>query len=282
MQFEPIAQLAIEKKMTVIAWENMNVWNKEAKGIHVFQKNNELAGYSSVLHALPTIGTTGHYGEAKKCCVISYGSVARGSAHALLGMGFTDLTILTRRPDYAIMGQMNTPVYKQVIADPVNKGRWKVKEKDQTTHTFLEELSKYDIIVNCILQDTDNIITFVKGDEVDKLKQGALIIDISCDDNIGFDFAKETTFEHPTFKVGSEKQITYYAVGHSPSYYYSAATYENSNALLDFIPCVMGGAEAWKTNPIIHKAIDILDGTIRFKKILSFQNRKDTYPHQKI
>ena len=42
----------------------MNHWTHEGNfSLHVFHKNNELAGYCSVLHALALLGTTGAYGR---------------------------------------------------------------------------------------------------------------------------------------------------------------------------------------------------------------------------
>ena len=39
--------------------------------------------------------------------------------------------------------------------------------------------------------------------------------------------------------------MLYYAVDHSPSYLWDAATWEISEALLPFLPTVMAGPEAW-------------------------------------
>ena len=59
VQDELITQLAIDRRLTLIAWEEMNHWTEEGSfSLHVFHKNNELAGYCSVLHALGLIGTT--------------------------------------------------------------------------------------------------------------------------------------------------------------------------------------------------------------------------------
>ena len=60
VQDEEITQLGIERRLTLIAFEAMNYWDADGSfGLHVFHKNNELAGYCSVLHALELIGTTG-------------------------------------------------------------------------------------------------------------------------------------------------------------------------------------------------------------------------------
>ena len=140
-----------------------------------------------------------------------------------------------------------------------------------------EELGNCDIIVNCVLQDTNRPLMYIKGEEVETLKPGTLIIDVSCDYGMGFDFARPTSFQAPTFEVGHG--VTYYAVDHSPSYLWNAATHEISAALLPYIGTVMGGEEAWQKDLTIHKAIEIRNGVILNPKILDFQKRATEYPH---
>lgn len=60
--------MGIESRLTMIAWEAMHLWS--ADGLfeqHVFAKNNPLAGYASVLHALELVGLTGHYDVVVNC-----------------------------------------------------------------------------------------------------------------------------------------------------------------------------------------------------------------------
>ena len=73
--------------------------------------------------------------------------------------------------------------------------------------------------------------------------------------------------------------MTYYAVDHSPSYLWDAATYEISTALLPYMGTVMGGEGAWQRDLTIQKAIEIRNGVILNPNILSFQNRTAEYPH---
>jgi hypothetical protein len=71
VQNEEITQLAIDRRLTLIAFEAMNQWSRDgAFTLHVFHRNNELAGYYSVLHALELIGTTGDYGCHLRAAVI--------------------------------------------------------------------------------------------------------------------------------------------------------------------------------------------------------------------
>jgi len=52
-----LTQIAIDRRLTLIAFEVMNHWTIDgAVGLHVFHKNNELAGYCSVLQALELAG----------------------------------------------------------------------------------------------------------------------------------------------------------------------------------------------------------------------------------
>ena len=48
-----LTQVSIDKRLTLIAWEEMNRWTDSGQFVvHVFHLNNELAGYASVLQAM--------------------------------------------------------------------------------------------------------------------------------------------------------------------------------------------------------------------------------------
>jgi alanine dehydrogenase len=139
-------------------------------------------------------------------------------------------------------------------------------------------LAEHDIVVNCVLQDTDAPLTFLNDDDLKVLTPGTLIIDVSCDEGMGFAWARPTTFTEPTFVVGDN--VLYYAVDHSPSHLWNSATWEISEALLPFLRTVMGGRSAWDADPTIRRAVEIQDGVIQNPAILSFQNREPAYPHR--
>jgi len=138
-------------------------------------------------------------------------------------------------------------------------------------------LAQNDIVVNCVLQDTNAPLTFLDGDGLAAFRPGSLIIDVSCDEAMGFSWAKPTSFEHPTFTVGDN--ITYYAVDHSPSYLWNSATWEISEALLPYLPTVLAGRQGWESDQTVCRAVEILDGTVQNADILSFQHRLPEYPH---
>ena len=149
-------------------------------------------------------------------------------------------------------------------------------EHDGTVRPLSHLISESEIIINGTYQDTDNPINFVTEDEKDTLKAGTLIIDVSCDEDMGFYFAKPTTFKNPILKIGN---IDYYAVDHTPSYLWESASRSISAALIVHLPTVVEGRASWQQNETIRRAVNIDAGVIVKPTILSFQKRQPDYPH---
>ena len=277
VQDEELTQVAIDKQLTLIAFEAMNHWNRDGSfNLHVFHSNNELAGYASVLHAMQLAGTTGSYGPPLRAVVIGFGATARGAVTALTSMGVHDVDVLTHREVSA-------------VASPIHTARLFHFDRDtstgRTTHVTTAEgavpvptfLARHDIVVNCVLQDTDAPEMFMTDEDLPAMRPGSLVVDVSCDEGMGFSWARPTSFEEPVFVVGDN--VTYYAVDHSPSHLWRSATWVNSEALLPFVGPVLGGGEAWDANPTVRRAIEIRDGVIQNPAILTFQGRSPQHPH---
>jgi alanine dehydrogenase len=278
VQDAELTQAAIDRKLTLIAFEAMNHWHRDGSfNLHVFHKNNELAGYCSVLHALQLTGSSGDYGRRLRAVVIGFGATARGAVTALSALGVGDVDILTHRNVAA-------------VASPIHSARIVHFDNDDTaarvSHAVIDDvrvplagfLAEHDIVVNCVLQDTAAPLVFLTDDDLAGVAPGTLIIDVSCDEGMGFSWARPTTFDEPTFTVGDN--VLYYAVDHSPSYLWNSATWEISEALLPFLPVVMGGPGAWDAEPTVGRAIEIRDGVVQNPAILSFQGRDPEYPHR--
>jgi alanine dehydrogenase len=276
VQQKEITQVAIERKLTLIAWEEMFTWGPTGnKNMHIFYKNNELAGYAGVNHALSLIGVNGYYGRSAKAVVLSFGSVSRGAVYALQGQGFRDITLYTGRPSTKVRDQLPDIAFKQMKND--EEGNLVVVEPDGSTRPIAEALSDVQLIVNGTLQNVERPKMFVPARDADKLMKGTLIIDVSCDEGMGFWCAKPTTFDDPMFEVDGK---FYYSVDHSPSFYWNSATWEISRAVLPFLPVVLGGPEEWAKNETISRAIEVREGVIQNPGILSFQKREKAYPHR--
>jgi N5-(carboxyethyl)ornithine synthase len=276
-QQRAITQAAIDRKQTLIAFEDMFIWGPGGEvGRHSFYKNNEMAGYCAVLHALQLKGIDGHYGNQRKVIIFGFGAVSRGAIYALKAHGFRDITICIQRPDHEVREEVLDCHYIRVMKGGEGKARMLVMEHDGTERPLNDLICESDIIINGTFQDPNDPIHFVTEEEKSCLKPGCLIIDVSCDEAMGFFFAKPTTFENPMFKVG---MVDYYAVDHTPSYLWESASRAISAALVIYLPTVIAGRDSWQKNETIRKAININAGIIQNPTILSFQNRQPDYPH---
>jgi alanine dehydrogenase len=277
VQDAELTQLAIDGRLTMIAWEAMNHWTPDgAFSLHVFHKNNELAGYCSVLHALQLRGTSGAYGPRLRAAVVGFGATARGAIAALLALGVHDVTVLTHRGVAAVAAPMPPARLVHYDRDAAHPARRPVLA-DPAGTSVAEYLAGHDIVVNCVLQDTDDPIVFVANEDLDLFQRGSLVVDVSCDEGMGFEWARPTSFAEPAFTVG--RGVHYYAVDHSPSYLWNSATLEISEALIPHLRAVMSGPDGWEASMTIRRAIEIRDGVVVNPRILSFQGRVPEYPH---
>lgn len=277
VQDEKLTQMAIDRRLTLIAFEAMNHWTSDGSfNLHVFHKNNELAGYCSVLHALELIGSTGDYGRRLRAVVIGFGATARGAVTALNALGVHDVHILTGRGVTAVSSPIHSARMVHFDHDDGDPRRSQVLSDDGQV-PLAGFLAEHDIIVNCVLQDTDAPLTFLIDEDAAVLTPGSLIIDVSCDEGMGFSWARPTSFSQPTFTVGDN--VTYYGVDHTPSYLWNSATWEISEALLPHLGTVLAGPHGWDTDDTILRAIEIRAGVIQNPAILSFQHRSPDFPH---
>ena len=277
VQDTDLTQLAIDRGLTLIAFEAMNHWTSDGHvGLHVFHKNNELAGYCSVLHAMQLVGITGDYGRRLSAVVIGFGATARGAVTALKAHGVGDVAVLTTRGVAAVGSPIHSVRIRQFDHDPDASGVSMVIT-DKGRVPLAPYLAENDIVVNCTLQDTAAPLTYLQTEDVALFRQGSLVVDVSCDEGMGFSWAVPTGFDAPMFTVGD--RVHYYAVDHSPSYLWSSATWENSEALLPFVGTVLAGPDSWDADETITRAIEIREGHVRNPAILSFQGRSAEHPY---
>ena len=277
VQDPQLTQISIDKRLTLIAWEAMNHWTPSGGFVvHVFHMNNELAGYCSVMHALTLVGSTGHYGRHLTAVVIGFGNTARGAITALNALGVHDVTVLTMRDPTAVASPVPSVVLDHLDRTDADPSRTTVRTETGRVSTA-SFLARHDVVVNCVLQDTDAPLMFVSDAELTEFPPGALIVDVSCDAGMGFTFARPTSFEEPMFSVGDG--VAYYGVDHSPTYLWNSATWGISEALIPYLRTVMDGPRGWDRDRTIQGAIEIRDGVVQNPKILSFHGRATEYPH---
>lgn len=274
-QYE-IAQAAIDNKVTILAWESMFNWVNGAKAMHLFYRNNELAGYCAILHALEILGIDGYYGPRRKVTVFGYGSVSKGAIYALNRRGFNNIYVLTARESHLVSDKNPDVYYGRYHRNSV--GEIEVVDGELLKLELMDFISDSNIIVNGVLQDPTDPIMFMNSHDLNRFDDLQCIIDISCDAKMGFDFAKPTSFNRPTFIVG--RNTTYYSVDHTPSYLWRAASREISMIVLSQLTKLTKDLGAWEKDEIFCKALEVIEGRIVNRKIIEFQRRLDIYPYQ--
>lgn len=204
-------------------------WEKMfEKGRHVFWFNNELAGEAAVLDAFECYGQL-PYGLT--VAVIGNGNTARGAVRVLNMLGA------------------------------------RVIQYNRHQESLLrDEIGKYDIIVNCILWDVYRNDHIIYKDDLKRMKNGAMIIDVSCDRNGGIETCIPTTIENPVYDVDG---ILHYAVDHTPSIFYKTFSFENSKIIYKYIEEIMKD----EIGEVLNDCKIIENGIIIDPEIIKYQKR---------
>lgn len=198
------------------------------KGRHIFWRNNELAGEAAIMHSFQCYGRMPY---ETKVAVIGRGNTARGALRVLNMLG----------------------------AD--------VMQYDRKSEALLrDELGNYDVIVNCILWDTERTDHIIYRKDLRRMKPNSMIVDVSCDRNGGIETSVPTTFENPTYFLDG---ILHYAVDHTPSLFYKTFTENNSATIAPYIDMLVNEAP----NEVLDGALIVKDGAIVDERIKKFQGR---------
>ncbi len=195
-------------------------------GRHIFYRNNEIAGEAAIVHAFQRHGI---FPYGLKVAVIGRGNVAMGAIKVLHYL-CADVTIYDRK----------------------------------TVIKISDDLSKYDVIVNAILWDTARMDHIIYERDLEKMKPGSMIIDISCDRAGGIETSIPTTIENPDYFVNN---IRHYVVDHTPSLFYKTSTIEISKAVANYVNDLIEDIP----NQTIEVATCIRNGEIVDRRIIDYQ-----------
>lgn len=201
----------------------------EEGGRHVFWRNNEIAGEAAVMHAFACHGSSPANVSA---AVLGRGNTARGAIRAL----------------------------SDASADIVQYCR-------QDEQKFRNDLGRYDVIVNCILWDTTRLDHIIYRRDLKRMKNNALIIDISCDRCGGIETSVPTSIDDPVYKVDG---ITHYVVDNVPSLLWKASSESISAEVAKYLDSIVDGTA--ESNPVLNRALQFKKGEILDSRILEFQS----------
>lgn len=197
-------------------------------GRHSFWRNNEIAGEAAVAHAYMIHGV---FPYNTKVAVIGKGNTARGAVKMLSSMG-ADVTVYDRRSESLVR----------------------------------EELPAYDVVVNAVMWDTRRSDHIISLEDLDRMKPGAMIIDISCDKAGAIESSVPTTIEKPTYMT---RGVRHYVVDHTPSLFYKTASESLSAEVVKHLDVLIEGRE----DEVLAAAKCIEEGKILDRRIIEFQGR---------
>jgi hypothetical protein len=87
------------------------------KLMHIFYRNNEIAGYSAVLHCLQIKGIDGLYGPRRKVVVFGWGAVSKGAISALRSRGFNNIHVYSKRKMHLVCDRNPDVYYHHLIIE---------------------------------------------------------------------------------------------------------------------------------------------------------------------
>lgn len=199
------------------------------QGRHCFWRNNEIAGEASVFHAINFLGRLPMGAAA---AVIGTGNCARGAMRALAQLGAT------------------VRVYDQ-----------------ESVAALRDELPMYDLVVNAVAWDVFRTDHLIYRDDLARMKRDSMIIDISCDEEMGIESSRPTTITDPVYAVGG---VLHYAVDHAPALYFKSASESISLAVARHLDALAEG----RPTECLTRATVIERGRIVDGRIARFQQRQ--------
>ena len=268
VQDQKLTTIAVERKLTLIALEDMFYWRNGQCQEHVFSENNEIAGEMGVLHALEHDNILPRFMRNNKACVIGYGSVGMASARVLSGLG-ASVTVYSRRDVEELTPKLGAVDYRKICRD--DEGRVYTDKGCLINR----ELCDYQVIVNAIKQDVLVPWMFLSNEDLRLLHDNALIVDVSCDDHMGFDFAESTTYEQPIRIIGG---VSYYSISNIPSIVWKTSTVVMSTKLLPLLNKLLndsadkGVLSAIESDEMLRHALQVKDGVIENQLITEYRN----------
>jgi alanine dehydrogenase len=258
VQDKEIVDAAIKKQITLISMENL--YDKQK---YFFEENSRISGKAAIIYALKN--TTVGLEQNPLCVVIGHGNAGIAAIETLKGLGVKNIICCTKRSQNDIKNRISGIIYKQI-----KQNKYEKKLYFEENRPILELLKHARIIINATTQNIYQPAIFLYKNDLKYLQKDTLIIDISCDRQMGFEFATITPLNKPIIRV---ENILYFAVDHLPTLDYDYASKAISSKIITLIPDIINYLKYSKLSPIIEKAIQIRRGVIVNPDINYFQKR---------
>lgn len=199
-------------------------------GRYIFYKNREIAGEAAMLHAIPMMGFMPY--EAK-FAILGNGQTAKGVQRILYGLGAKQVDVFGRRFE----------------------------------KLFRKEMFNYDVIVNCILWDTNRTDRIIYKEDLKKFKKGTFIVDVSSDVELEIETSHPTTIDDPIYEVDG---VVHYSVNNTPALFSMTVTKVLSERISELLNHLIEETH----NEMLEKAKEIDNGEIILEDIRAYRATK--------
>lgn len=199
-------------------------------GRYIFYKNREIAGEAAILHAIPMMGFMPY--EAK-FAILGNGQTAKGVQRILYGLGAKQVDVFGRRLE----------------------------------KLFRKEMFNYDVIVNCILWDTNRKDRIIYKEDLKNFKKGTFIVDVSSDVELEIETSHPTSIDDPIYEVDG---VIHYSVNNTPALFSMTVTKVLSERISELLNPLIED----KYNEMLEKAKEIANGEIILEDIKKYREAR--------
>ena len=180
---------------------------------------------------------------------------------AMLLMGF-----MPYEAKFAILGNGQTAKGVQRILYGLGSKQVDIYGRRLET-LFRKEMFNYDVIVNCILWDTNRKDRIIYKEDLKKFKKGTFIVDVSSDVELEIETSRPTTIDNPIYEVDG---VVHYSVNNTPALFSMTVT----KVLSERISELLNPLIEEKDNEMLERAKEIESGEIILEDIRKYREAK--------
>lgn len=204
-------------------------------GRYIFYRNREVAGEAAIMHAYRFCGKMPY---DTKVAILGNGQTAKGALRVLHGLG-AEVDVYNRRLE----------------------------------KLFRERMYEYDVLVNCVMWDTNRTDRIIYKEDLKKMKPGTMIIDVSCDPYLEIETSHPTPIDDPVYVVDG---VIHYTVDNTPGMFPITITKVLSEGISRYIDYLI--EEDINTYPEnLRTAVVIENGHIRDERITNFRMARNEF-----
>jgi len=190
--------------------------------------------------------------------IVGGGVVGHQSAKMAVGLG-AHVTIIDRNMDR--LRQLDDIYSSQVVTLASN------------SFTIRDTLRLADLVIGAVLIPGASAPKLVRRDMIQRMKKGAVMVDVAIDQGGCFETSHATTHTDPVYFVGD---VLHYCVSNMPAAVPHTSTFALTNATFPYLAelCTKGLERACEENPAIREGVNTYGGHITYPGVAESQGLK--------